>query len=208
MIDFPQFSDRQTLRSRYLVQRSELSPADRRSLSARIAETLMTLSIFREKSRFFIYCNYHSEVETTALLIQCLTAGKVVAVPLTVPEQKHLSAVQITDPVTDLSRGYKGIPEPKPSLARQRLLNPQSLEVAIIPGAIFDRSGYRFGYGGGYYDRFLALEAPQAYRIGLAFSMQVIDSLPVATHDIPMDMLITEKEVLVWSRQDASNKGF
>ncbi len=208
MIDCTQSSDRQTVRSRFLKQRSQLTPADRKTMSIQIAKKLLTLPIFQEKSIFFIYCNYHSEVETTTLLTQCLIAGKVVAVPLTVPEESLLLAVQITDPTMDLSKGYKGIPEPKPSLAQQRLMNPKSLQIAIIPGAIFDRSGYRFGYGGGYYDRFLALQAPQAYRIGLGYSMQVIDSLPVASHDIPMDMLITEKDVLTWPRHHASNNGW
>ena len=134
------------------------------------------------------------------LLQRCLAEGKSVSVPLTVPQQSELLAVAITNPAADLSPGYKGIPEPIPSLADLQRVTPQSIDIAIIPGAVFDRSGYRLGYGGGYYDRFLVKKAPQAYRIGLAFSLQLVNRIPALSHDAPLDMLITEKEVFVWPR--------
>lgn len=136
------------------------------------------------------------------LLRRCLNEGKSVCVPVTVPQQSELLAVTITDPSADLSPGYKGIPEPIPSLVELQRICPQSIEIAIIPGAVFDRSGHRLGYGGGYYDRFLAHKAPQACRVGLAFSQQLVDRIPVLSHDIPLDMLVTEKEVLVWPRSE------
>mgnify|MGYP003590435843 FL=1 len=111
-----------------------------------------------------------------------------------------MAAVRITNPNQDLIPGYKGIPEPDPQLAHARSLPANSLEVVIIPGAVFDRRGYRLGYGGGYYDRFLALEAPQALRIGLAFDLQLVEHLPNEIHDIPMDILVTERQSLSWPR--------
>lgn len=168
-------------------------------MSKQIIETLVALPVFREKTHFFIYCSYQSEVETTRLFSRCLEEGKTVSVPLTVPEQLQLQAITITDPSVDLSPGYKGIPEPISSLTERRV-NPQSIEVAIIPGAVFDRTGHRLGYGGGYYDRFLAQAAPQAIRIGLAYSQQVVSRIPGQPHDIPMDILVTDREVLSWPR--------
>ncbi len=169
-------------------------------MSKKIIEQLVTLPIFQEKNRFFIYCSYRSEVETTLLLNNCLLKGKTVAVPLSVPEQSRLLAVAITDPAQDLFSGFRGIPEPIPSLVERRLLSPESIDVVIVPGVVFARPGYRLGYGGGYYDRFLAQSAPQSYRIGLAFSLQLVDDIPVLPHDIPMDMVISEKEVIRCSR--------
>lgn len=190
--------ERQTLRSRLLAQRERLSDADRSKMSRQIIETLISLSLYQEKSHFFIYCSYRSEVETGLLLRHCLQEGKTVLVPKSVPEQSGLLAVAITNPTTDLQLGFKGIPEPVPSLVERTLLHPQSIEVSVIPGAVFARSGHRLGYGGGYYDRFLAQTAPQSYRIGLAFSMQLVEHIPVLPHDVPMDMLITEKEILLF----------
>jgi 5-formyltetrahydrofolate cyclo-ligase len=193
--------ERYKLRSHYLAERNVLSSSDRAAMSRQIIEKLVTLPIF-EKNHFFIYCSYQSEVETRMLLHRCLAEGKSVSVPLTVPQQSELLAVAITNPATDLSPGYKGIPEPISSLSELRRVTPKSIDIAIIPGAVFDRSGYRLGYGGGYYDRFLVQKAPQAYRIGLAFSQQLVNRIPAFSHDIPMDMLITEKEVFVWPRSE------
>jgi 5-formyltetrahydrofolate cyclo-ligase len=167
-------------------------------MSRQIIEALIALPLYQEKTLFFIYCSYRSEVETGPLLKRCLQEGKTVFVPKSVPEQSGLLAVAITNPVTDLLPGFRGIPEPVPSLAERPLLHPQSIEVSVIPGAVFARSGHRLGYGGGYYDRFLAQEAPRSYRIGLAFSVQLVEQIPVLPHDVPMDMLITEKEILLF----------
>jgi 5-formyltetrahydrofolate cyclo-ligase len=191
--------ERYKLRTHYLAERNVLSCSDRAAMSRQIIEKLVTLPVFT-KDHFFIYCSYQSEVETLMLLHRCLAKGKSVSVPLTVPQQSELLAIAITDPATELSPGYKGIPEPIPSLAELQRINPQSIDVAIIPGAVFDRAGYRLGYGGGYYDRFLVQKAPQAYRLGLAFSQQLVNRIPALAHDIPMDMLITEKDVFVWPR--------
>jgi len=178
-----------------------LSGSARTTMSRQILEKLVTLPIFK-KNLFFIYCSYQSEVETLMLLRRCLDEGKSVCVPLAVPPQSELLAVTITDPSADLLPGYKGIPEPIPSLVERQRVCPQSIDIAIIPGAVFDRSGHRLGYGGGYYDRFLAHKAPQACRVGLAFSHQLVDRIPVLSHDIPLDMLVTENEVLVWPRSE------
>lgn len=174
-------------------------------MSRQIITTLVTLPIFQEKSRFFIYCSYRSEVETSLLLNHCLAGGKTVCVPLSVPEHSGLLAIAITDPSVDLVPGFMGIPEPLLSLAESQIMPPESIDVVVIPGAVFARSGHRLGYGGGYYDRFLAQAAPQSYRIGLAFSLQLVDQIPVLPHDVPMDMVITEKEVILCPRSSDAN---
>jgi 5-formyltetrahydrofolate cyclo-ligase len=76
-------------------------------------------------------------------------------------------------------------------------VEPSIIEVAVIPGTVFDRNGHRLGYGMGFYDRFL-VRAPKAIRIGLAFSGQVVERLPTQAHDIHMDIIVTEEGVMVW----------
>lgn len=189
--------ERHRLRRFFLEQRDQLSLVERDTGSEQILNTFVSLPIFQEKLTFFIYCHYRSEVRTIPLLDRCLNMGKTVSVPLSQPQQAQMEAVVITDQVHDLSPGYLGIPEP---LARDRILLPASIEVAIIPGVVFDRCGHRLGYGMGFYDRFLALAAPQAIRIGLAFTCQLVDRIPALPHDVPMDMVLTEQEMLSWSR--------
>jgi len=199
---------RHQLRLHILSERKKLSLTDRQDMGQRIIETLAILPIFTEHQIVLIYCNYQSEVATLPLLHRCLAEGKTVCVPLAVPQDSRLLAVAITDPLLDLAPGYKGIPEPVSSLRESKVLSPECLDVVIVPGAVFDRVGNRLGYGGGYYDRFLAQAAPQAVRIGLAYSGQLVDRIPALSHDVPMDVLITEKEVLTWKRSgDAKNSG-
>jgi 5-formyltetrahydrofolate cyclo-ligase len=162
-------------------------------MSERIADLVTGLAIFREKRHFFMYCSYQSEVETMGLLQRCLQAGKTVSVPLTVPDRSRMLAVAITDPAADLALGYKGILEPMRHTAKEHAVSLACIDVAIIPGAVFDRCGHRLGYGGGYYDRFLAA-SPRAVRIGLAFSLQVTEAIPVQSHDIPWIYLLLNRK--------------
>lgn len=191
---------RNRLRRLFLAQRDKMPQAERSIASQLIVQSLVSLPIFQDKQVFFIYCRYRSEVETTSLLDYCLAQGKTVSIPLSQQEHSRMLAVIITGTLHDLAPGYKGIPEPRPSVAQDRILPPTSIQMAVIPGAVFDRHGHRLGYGGGFYDRFLAQAAPQATRIGLAFAGQLVDRIPTLPHDVPMDMVITEQEVLTWSR--------
>lgn len=195
------FTDRQTLRSRFLACRNALSPQQRVVMSERIADLATGLSIFQEKTHFFLYCSYQSEVQTMGLLQRCLQAGKTVSVPLTVPSCSHMLAVTIIDPATDLTPGHKGILEPKHHRAKNHVVPLSSIEVAFVPGTVFDCRGHRLGYGRGYYDRFLAA-SPRLVRIGLAFSIQLTEYIPTQPHDIPMDILITEQGILMMNRAE------
>ncbi len=191
---------RQWLRKEILAGRDAMPVADRQRFSALIAESFLCHPLVTVARSLFFYCSFRSEVETNLLISRCLLAGKAISVPLTVPEHNRLVPVGITHPEVDLESGYQGIPEPRPVVARQGRIEPASIEVAVLPGSVFDRSGNRLGYGAGFYDRFLGLEAPQAIRIGLGFSLQVVEQLPAQAHDMSLDLLITEREILTWRR--------
>jgi len=200
--------ERDQLRRLLLNRRDCLPIAEQERNSALITQQLLALPIYDQCQVFFIYCSYRSEVATSILLNSCLEAGKTTCVPLSQPKEMHMLAVIINDINRDLACGYRNIPEPLPSLTEEQILSPSLIEVAVIPGVVFDRGGHRLGYGGGFYDRFLARSAPQALRVGLAFACQVVDRIPVQSHDIPMDMVITEREVLCWPRlSNATNRG-
>lgn len=200
--------ERDRLRRLQLSRRDCIPTAEQERQSALITEQLLALPVFGQNQVFFIYCSYRSEVATFNLLNRCLEAGKTTCVPLCQPQQAHMQAIIIKDTTRDLACGYRNIPEPLPTLTPEQILSPSLIEVAVIPGVVFDRYGHRLGYGGGYYDRFLARSAPQALRVGLAYSCQVVDRIPALPHDIPMDLVITEQEVLRWPRPlNATNRG-
>jgi len=189
------------LRRETLARRDNLLPETRHRLSQQITSRLLSLPEVASATTFFIYVNFRSEVETLPLIHHLLREDKVVTVPWTDQKKHVLQVIQITDPDRDLKPGYCGIPEPAPPLLASQSFDAAHLDVAIIPGSVFDRNGGRLGYGGGYYDRFLVDAAPQALRIALAFNLQLTDHLTLQPHDQPMDILITESDILRFQRE-------
>lgn len=188
-------NDNPYLRQQTLALRNELDPALRREKSEQIAASLLTLPEIQQASTLFVYVNFRSEVETLPVIKRFLENNKQVTVPVTMVTEKKLLAVRISQPDQDLKPGYCGIPEPAPRLWKTRSTNPASIDVVIVPGSVFDKRGGRLGYGGGYYDRFLSLNAPQAIRIALAYELQLVDRIHLKPHDQPMDRIITEDKI-------------
>jgi 5-formyltetrahydrofolate cyclo-ligase len=186
--------DRQGLRKRILGSRDRLSSNEKHEKSLAVMDNFWSLWDMHRWSTLFMYVNFRSEVETLELITRCLHQGVRVAVPLVDASAVRMIPFLINDPVKDLVPGYYNIPEPDP-LACQRVV-PEEIAAAVIPGSVFDIHGGRLGYGGGYYDRFLVNDAPQAKRIGLAFELQVVDKVPVEPHDQPLDILVTEKRIV------------
>lgn len=185
---------RRLLRQETLRRRNGLPLDQRRLKSLAIARAVAALPEVVAAQVIFTYVNFQSEVETMELIRMWLAAGKVVSCPLTVADESRLDAYRITDPERDLHPGYCRIPEPDPSRAPR--VKAEEIDVIILPGSCFDEQGGRLGYGGGFYDRFIAQQAPSAIRIGLAFALQVTDRLPLLAHDQRLHALVTEERAL------------
>ena len=91
----------------------------------------------------------------------------------------------------NLREGRYGFPEPDDSCRR---IATHCVDVFFVPGIAFDRKCYRLGYGKGYYDRLLA--GARGMKVGLAYAIQIVPLLPHSTYDIPMDIVITDKETI------------
>ena len=185
--------NRHELRKRILGQRDSLSLEERRENSKRIINHLWEIEGFSSAKNIMLYINFRSEVETMPLIEACRQKNIQVTAPLTIVKPPRLIPYPITDPEKDLRPGYYDIPEPDSD--RLTPWDPAHIDVVLLPGSVFDLHGGRLGYGGGFYDRFLSQEAPQALRIALAFEMQIVDKVPVQDHDIPVHYLVTEKRV-------------
>lgn len=186
--------DREALRQKILGARDGLSDKVRQAKSISVMQNFWTLPGMQHWSTLFIYVNFRSEVETLELIKRCISQDIRVAVPLVDASAVCMIPLLIKDPEQDLVPGYYNIPEPDPKKSLR--LEPGEIDAAVIPGSVFDIHGGRLGYGGGYYDRFLLNDAPQAKRIGLAFELQVVDKVPLEPHDQPLDILITEKRIV------------
>jgi 5-formyltetrahydrofolate cyclo-ligase len=134
------------------------------------------------------FASFRSEVDTTPFIDWCLERGIAVALPRIVGPH-HLEAFAVSDPQRDLVAGTWGVPEPR---SAQPLVDPTAIDVVIVPGSAFDRAGRRMGYGGGFYDTFLARLRPDAYRIGIGFDLQMVERVPCEAHDLCVDLVVTE----------------
>ncbi|TKB25738.1 5-formyltetrahydrofolate cyclo-ligase [Desulfopila sp. IMCC35006] len=187
--------DSAQLRKDILAARNKLTQQEIETKSFAIQQRLLELDQLRKHQSIFVYVSFRSEVATLSLIDSLIELGKTVIVPITRIKEKRLDAIHITNRLTDLVPGYCNIPEPKDELCTTALVAPEEIETILLPGSVFDERGGRFGYGGGYYDRFLA-KVPTAARIGLAFELQIIEKAPLQDHDELLDLVVTEKRVI------------
>ena len=187
--------DRNSLRKTKLAARDQMAPELRQQKSGQLLNLLTSHSVMTVATHLFIYVHFRSEVQTINLIRQRIASGKVVSVPVTLLAKSRLLAVQLTNPEIQLEAGCYGIPEPTPSRIAEATVDPATIDVVIIPGSVFDQSGGRLGYGGGFYDRFLSEAAPRATRVGVAFELQLVDQVPMEPHDQYMDILVTEQQI-------------
>ncbi len=181
------------IRKRLIAMRNAIPREEIEAKSRAIQGRVTELEEIRSASTLMIFLSFGSEVLTDDLILWCWGEGKRVCVPFCRPESRELTACRI-DGFGDLETGHYGIREPNEGLLRP--VEGEKIEAILVPAVAFDRRGYRVGYGGGYYDRFLP-QAPRAAKIGVAFASQIIEKIPVDGYDLPVDMIVTEKEVIV-----------
>ena len=191
---------KQRLRREALARRDR--HPDRDAASRTICAKLAALPQYSTAKVVMFYVHFRSEVQTGALLAESLRSGKQVVVPYCQPDR--LGLFRLRD-LEELAPGTLGIPEPKPALRglRHRLATPAELDLIVVPGVAFDRRGTRLGHGRGYYDKLLAQVRPDALLAGVAFQCQIFPEIPTAPHDVPMDLVITERAIYHGQRRSA-----
>jgi 5-formyltetrahydrofolate cyclo-ligase len=184
---------KQALRLALLRRRQILSEGEVVAASAAIQEHVRRLPAFQAAGVVLAYAACRNEVQTDVLVREALTAGKRVAFPVTDPVKKALFVRAINRYPDDLVPGAYGIPEPKPSCPA---VAPDELDLVLVPGVAFDWKGFRLGYGGGYYDRFLPQVRESTTTVGLAYRFQVVDTVYPEKHDRRVRFVATEETVI------------
>lgn len=186
------------LRKEYKKKRSALSKDNVVCMSEAIKKSLFDLNIYKNSSTIMSYVNFSSEVITEGIIKESIIQGKKIGIPISIPETRQLLVSQLKDFDKELELSHYNILAPKEEYIRE--IEPKEIDLVLVPGVAFDRDGYRIGYGGGYYDRFLCKLNPKAVTIALAFSIQLIDKVPKGKYDLPMDYILTEKELIVCNK--------
>ena len=185
---------RKDLRKALINERMNLSPAEVKEKSKLIVQRVMGMIEWLQSNMLLVYADFRNEAATGELIIKSIEVGKQVAVPKTAPAKCLLIPSLIRDYPGDLEPGQWGIPEPKPHLIRP--VKPELIDLVIVPGVAFDEAGNRIGYGGGYYDRFLAGLKKSTPSIALAYEMQICQEIIPEEFDVPVHYIVTENRII------------
>ena len=184
--------DKPAWRKELLNRRTALPAVLRRRAGRTIAHTLLALPEITHARHIAIYADFRGKVPTARTGLLLYRAGKTLALPVVDPRSKRLIFRRI-EHWHQLCPGPYGLRQPGPGC---QAIAPADLDLVIVPAVGFDRGGYRLGYGGGYYDRFLPELGAACVTLGLAFACQVVPALPHGPLDQTVDIILTEDEVI------------
>lgn len=189
--------DKAELRRKLLNRLLAIAPEQRSERSRKACRNLVSTEQFQGASTVMMFLSLPHEVDTSEAILHAWQLGKAVAVPKISWQQRHMIPVQINSLETGLSTGAHGLRSPVGGLP----VPFGEIDLVVAPGLGFDKKGNRLGRGGSYYDRFFANEELNAARCGLGFAEQLLDSIPVTEHDEPVEILVTDEEIIYFDNQ-------
>ena len=180
--------DKNKLRALALSKRQDIKNADK---DAAITKRLISLYEYKKAETVLCYVSRDDEISTEKIIEYSLKNNKRVGVPFCT-ETKGVMTFYSINSLNDLQNGRFGIKEPIVTSCKQ--IDSYDNTVVIVPALCVSRNGFRLGYGGGYYDRFLADKSVTS--IGLCYNDLIIDNIDINDYDIPLDIIITENELI------------
>ena len=174
--------NKKELRAAIREKKRAMTPEEIEERSRHLGEKFAQSRAYREADAIYGYLPYNQEVRTLPMLERALREGKRGAVPKVYGEEMRF--IWLTD-LTRVAKGYSGIPEP----IEDGPVADDPHALVLMPGLAFDRQGHRIGYGGGFYDKFLARE-PEHPTIALCYDFQLLPELETEEFDIPVDTVL------------------
>jgi 5-formyltetrahydrofolate cyclo-ligase len=183
-------AEKKVLRNEMLKRLKILAKPEYEHRSYAIARKLYQNPLWLQAKTIGITVSNPPEADTWQIIRKAWEEGKRVAVPKCLPKTKEL-VFRSLERFSDLESVYYGLWEPIEEKTEE--IPGEKIDTLIVPGVAYIKNGYRLGFGGGYYDRYL--ESYKGNTLSLAFDFQVIKSLPVEDHDRPVEMIITDEQV-------------
>ena len=174
--------DKKELRRTIRERKRAMTEEEIVSRSEKLGVLFSQSEAYKAAKTIYGYLPYNQEVRTVPMLEQALKDGKKVAVPKVYGDEMKFLYL---DDLSKVSKGYAGIPEP---IADEPVADDETALV-LMPGLAFDPAGHRIGYGGGFYDKFLAAE-PNHPTLALCYEFQMLPELHTEEHDIPVDTVL------------------
>jgi 5-formyltetrahydrofolate cyclo-ligase len=182
-------SRKATVRRLVLANRSRVDPANRQAAGTAVAGRIVALPELAKARVVLGFASFGTELPADAVMSWVLSSGRRLLVPYV--DGTELRAAEIAS-LEDMAPGYRGIREP----VERTAIDPSQAGAVLVPGVAFDEAGHRLGYGGGFYDAFLAELAPAIPRVGLCFDLQVVGAVPAGENDHSVGVIVTERRVI------------
>lgn len=183
--------DKKQLRENMISKLMQLNDKQREELESNIRLNLLRSRLWQRSSVIGITYSQEFELDTTKIIDQGIIEQKTITLPKCDPKQRSMDFHQISN-IQQLKAGYANLLEPDPDATE--LIKHQKIDLLIVPGVVFNHMGYRIGFGGGYYDRFLSHY--NGITISLAAEFQLVHQLPIFKYDLPVQFIITEKRII------------
>ena len=182
------------IRAQYKAYREALSPEERALRDARICSLFLSSITYRYAKVLLMYAPLGGEIDVMPIARQALADGKTVAFPRCNKTENTMQYHTVDSPDA-LTAGAYGIMEPPADAPvwHAEQTGADTHPVCIVPGLVFDRAGYRVGYGKGYYDRYLSTFP--GVRVGTVYADCVLAEIPRGRYDLSVDVLVTDKGV-------------
>ena len=174
--------NKKELRQKIREKKRAMTIEEIEAKSARLGELFLASDAYQNAKSIYGYLPYNQEVRTVAMLEQAMKDGKRIAVPKCYGDEMRFIFM---DDLSKVEKGYSNIPEP---IADDPIADDETALV-LMPGMAFDPHGHRIGYGGGFYDKFLAKE-PNHPTLALCYDFQMVEYLETEEFDIPVDTVI------------------
>lgn len=184
--------DKRLLRNKIKGKLEEISRPEYEHYSYNIAKALYRDIFWQESHIVGITISNKPEVDTYQIIRKAWEEDKKIVVPKCLPKEKKMAFRTLTA-FNQLESVYSGLLEPIVNMTEE--IAAEEIDLLIVPGLAFSRLGYRLGFGGGYYDRFLM--DYHGKTLSLAFQGQIVETVPVERHDLPVAKIITEEEIIL-----------
>ena len=190
------FNDKKILRKEILTKRNNIDVVEKEEMDKKILNKFYESKYYRESKNIFIYISYDSEINTKEIINKSLIDNKKIYVPRTEFKTRLMDAVEIRS-LDDLIESEYGILEPS---IYEPHIEPNELDLIVVPGVGFDRNGGRMGYGAGFYDRYFKKiskdKMKKIVKLALAYDFQILEDVPMNEQDVPVNYIITETKFI------------
>ena len=180
------------IRAEYSARRASMDPAEKKRRDDAICRAATALASFRYAESVLLYAATENEIQIRAIAEEALARGKKIAFPRC-DKEAHTMQYHIVSSLDELAQDSYGILEPPPTNPIYDPENDLGSAVCFVPGLVYDKAGYRLGYGKGFYDRYLSHFS--GCTLGVVYSDYILPTVPRGRFDVSVDILLTEKGV-------------